>query len=104
MINTGLDGAEVGESAAQPALIDIIHAAALGFRFDRFLGLFLGADEENGAAVSHDLFDKFLGFDQQFDRLLQVNDMNAITFGEDIFLHPGMPTAGLMTEMSSGFQ
>jgi hypothetical protein len=30
--------------------------------------------------------------------------MNTITFGEDITLHPWMPTPGLMAEVSPDFQ
>ena len=45
-----LDGGEVGEQAAEPALVDVEHAAALRFFGDDVLGLALGADEQDRAA------------------------------------------------------
>ncbi len=37
----------VGEEAAQPALVDVEHLAAVGFFGDGFLRLALGADEQH---------------------------------------------------------
>ncbi len=51
--NSALDGDEVGESATQPALGDIGHAAALGFLANAVLRLALGAHEHNHAATGH---------------------------------------------------
>jgi len=48
----GLDGLEVGEHAAEPALVHVGHAAALGLVPDRVLRLLLRADEEHGAALA----------------------------------------------------
>ena len=45
------DSAEVRESAAQPALADVRHAAADRFALDDFVGLPLGADEKHQAAL-----------------------------------------------------
>ena len=45
-----LNGREVGEQAAEPALVDVEHAAALRFFGDDVLGLALGADEQDRAA------------------------------------------------------
>ena len=44
-------GLEVGEHAAQPALVDVGHADAGRLLGDRLLGLLLGADEHHGAAA-----------------------------------------------------
>ena len=44
-----LHGDPVGEQAAQPALVDVGHAAAVGFFGDGVLRLALGADEEDRA-------------------------------------------------------
>src|SRR5207302_1758031 len=48
---------EVGQHAAHPAVVDKGHARAASLQFDRFLGLFLGADEEHQAATADDLLD-----------------------------------------------
>ena len=44
-----LDGDEVGEHAAQPALVDVGLAGALASCIDRLLRLLLGADEQHAA-------------------------------------------------------
>src|ERR1700733_1613189 len=46
-----LEGNPVGEGAAKPAMLDIVHAAALGFFDDCFLSLALGAKEKDGASL-----------------------------------------------------
>ena len=46
-----LDGREVGEQAAEPALVHVEHAAALRFLGDDVLRLALGADEQDRAAM-----------------------------------------------------
>ena len=55
------DGAPVGEHAAQPALGDIGHAAAHGFFLDGFLRLALGANEQDGAALSDGVAHQVVG-------------------------------------------
>ena len=55
------DGLEVGEHAAQPALVDVRHAALLGVGLDRVLGLLLGADEQDRAAVGDEVADERVG-------------------------------------------
>ncbi len=104
LVDTGLDGGEVGEHAAQPALIDKVHAAALGFFLNGFLGLFLGADEENGVALGDRITDESAGFGQHDGGLFKVDDVDAVTFGEDVVLHPRVPTARLVAEVRSGFE
>ena len=55
------DGLEVGEHAAEPALVDVRHAALLGVAADRVLGLLLGADEQHRAAVGGQVADEGVG-------------------------------------------
>jgi hypothetical protein len=49
-----LDGLEVGERAAQPAVADIGHAAADRLGLDRITGRTLGADEQHLATVGRE--------------------------------------------------
>ena len=49
-----LNRREVGEEAAQPALVDVEHPAALRFFGDDVLGLPLGADEQDRAAFGRE--------------------------------------------------
>jgi hypothetical protein len=49
---------EVGHHAAQPAVIDVGHAATLGFLGDDLARLALGADEQDGALLGRHLADE----------------------------------------------
>ncbi len=60
-LEPGLDRPEVGEHAAEPALIDVILASALRLGLDRLLRLLLRADEEHGAAVGGEVADERVG-------------------------------------------
>ena len=102
VIDAALNGGEIGERAAYPALVDIEHAGALGLFLDDGLGLFLGADEEYLAAVAHDVLDEIAGLGEHAGSLFQVDDVDAVALGEDIFFHARMPPAGLVTEVSTG--
>ena len=46
-----LHGVEVGQQAAQPALVHVGHPGGLGGLLDDVLGLLLGADEQHDAAA-----------------------------------------------------
>ena len=50
VLERALDGLEIGHHAAQPALVDVGHAAALGFLGDHLARLALGADHQDRAA------------------------------------------------------
>ena len=45
-------------------MVDIRHAAAFGFGFDRLLGLFLCSDKEDALSL----------FDDASDRVIRLND------------------------------
>ena len=99
-----MHGGEVGQHAAQPAFIHIGHPHASGLFGDGFLGLFLGADKHQRAAVSHGLLDKVIGDVDVGCGLSQVQNVDAGTFGQDETLHLGVPATGLMPEMYATFQ
>ena len=80
------------------------HAAALGLLPHEISGLLLRADKEHSAPGAHRLAHGLAsGFDLA-DRLLQVNDVDAVALGEDIGPHFGVPTPGLVPEVGSRFQ
>ena len=54
-------GGEVGEHAAEPALVHVGHAAGLGVLGHRALGLLLGPDEQDGAAAGDQVADEGVG-------------------------------------------
>src|SRR3989304_512203 len=68
------------------------------------LRLFLRADEEDLAPRGHRLPDEAIGLLDQRHRLLQVDDVDAVPFGEDEAGHLGIPAARLMAEVHARFQ
>ncbi len=95
----GADGHKVGEHTAQPAMIDIRHATALGCGLNRLLCLLLGAHKEDGAALFRQLLDKAVCLVQLKKSLLEIDDVGAFASREDIGLHLGVPAAGLMSKV-----
>jgi len=98
------DGGEVGEGAAEPALVDVGHFAAGGLLGDGLLGLLLGADEEDLPPVGDEVADGVHGPFHVTEALLKIDDVDAVSLGEDVLFHAGVPAAGLMPEMDACFQ
>src|SRR3989338_2117891 len=73
------------------------------FFFGRLLGLLLGADEQDGA-VGREPFDELIGLFDQRDRLVQVDDMDAVAGGINVALHLGIPALALVAEMDDGLE
>ena len=98
------DRLEVREHSAQPSVADIVHAAALGFGLYRILSLLLCSDKKNSLIIHRYITDEIIRFFYLFDCLLKIDDVNPVSFREDELLHFGIPSAGLMSEMNTGFQ
>ena len=98
------DGLEVGEHAAQPALVDERLAGAGGFALHRFAGGTLRAYEKHGAAIGNDALDEVRSFRVQGLRLFEVDDVDLVAFAKDEMGHLRVPEAGLMSEMDTRFQ
>ena len=94
-------GGEVGEHAAQPALVHVGHADAGGLVSDGLLGLLLGTDEEDRATVGDGLLDELVRLVDVRQRLLEVDDVDAVAVGQDESLHLRVPATGLMSEVGS---
>ena len=99
-----LDGLEIGQGAAQPALGDIGLAAGLGRFLDGLLGLLLGADEQDLAALADGLAEEVAGRLELGERLAEVDDVDAVARVEDEGLHLRVPAPGLVSEMDTRFQ
>ena len=98
------DRAPVGEQAAEPAVVDVRHADALGLLLDGVLGLLLRADEEDGAAALGEVAHEALRLLEALERLLQVDDVDAAALAEDEAAHLRVPAARLVAEVDSGLQ
>src|SRR6185295_17069135 len=92
------------EQAAEPALVDMEHAAALRLFGDHVLRLSLGADEKDRAAFGREAAHEFFGVAEQLHRLAQVDDVDAVSFAEDVLLHLRIPALRLVAEVNSRLQ
>src|SRR5438067_293378 len=95
---------EVRQRAAQPAVVHVEHAAAVGLFENRVLGLALGADEQDALPSVRDVRDVCGSFLEELERLLQVDDVDPVALAEDVLLHLRVPALGLMTEVDASFQ
>ena len=102
--DAALNRREVGEQAAEPALVDVIHPGARRFFRDDVLRLPLGADEQHGLAFGRQLTDEILRLLEQLDGLAQVDDVDAGTLAKDERLHLGVPALGLVAEVDACFE
>src|SRR6185369_17508368 len=78
--------------------------ALLGVAADGVLGLLLGADEQHRAAVGRQVTHEVVGGLDAGQRLLEIDDVDAVALAEDETLHLGVPTAGLVPEVHTGFE
>ena len=95
---------EVGQHAAQPTLVDIELVGAFGLFFQNFSRLTFCADEQDGVTGCHGVASEGIGLLHAFNRLLKVDNVDAVTFSEQKPLHFRIPTVGLVSEMDAGFQ
>ena len=99
-----VDGGEVGQHAAQPALVDERHPHPAGLLGDGLLRLLFGSDVQDGPAVGNRLLDELVGAIDEIQRLLQVDDVDAIALGEDEALHLRVPPPGLVPEVDAALK
>src|SRR6266403_2616610 len=103
-IDAALDGLEVGQRAAQPAIGDVELAGARRLLDHRVLRLLLGADEEHGPAAGADVADELEGLAREPHGLLQIDDVDAVAGAEDVRLHLRVPALGLVAEVDAGLE
>ncbi len=99
-----VDRGEVREHATEPALLDIRHTDPLRLLLNGLLGLLLGPDEQDRTAVGDGLLHEVVGPVDVGQGLLQVDDVDAIAFGEDKALHLRVPALCLVPEVDTAFE
>ena len=74
----------------------------LGVALDRVLRLLLGADEEHRAAVGDEVTNEGVGASSiRLQRLVEIDDVDAVALAEDESLHLRVPAAGLVPEVDA---
>ena len=99
LLHTTMDGLEVGQHAAEPTLVDVRHTALGCVAGDRVLRLLLGSDEQDGAAVSNKIADEGVSSLDARERLVEIDDVDAVALTKDESLHLRVPATGLMTKV-----
>ncbi len=94
----------IGEQSAEPALVHVETATTRCFFGDGVLGLALGAHEQHNLSLHCQVLHKLRCLFEHLQSFLQVNNVNPVALSEDVFLHPGIPTLGLMPEVNSRFE
>src|SRR5579863_961008 len=98
------DGLEVGEHAAEPALVHERLRGALRFLLHRLARRALGAHEQHRAAVGNHALDEVRRLRVHRLRLLKIDNVDFVALTEDKRGHLRVPEAGLMSEMDSRLQ
>jgi hypothetical protein len=98
------DGLEVREHAAQPALGHVVLRAARRVLGDHELGLLLRAHEQHVPAAAHDLGDRRARVLDALERLLQIDDVDAVPLHEGESLHLRIPSSRLVPEVNTRFE
>src|SRR5438128_3557675 len=78
-----------------------MHARSFGFLGYRFLRLLLRPDEQDLPAVSGQVSHEDVRLLDARERLLEVDDVDAVALHEDEALHLRIPTARLVPEMDT---
>ena len=99
-----LDGAEVGEHPAQPAIADVELLGPTGLPLDRDASLSLGGDEEHLAALRDRLAQELEPLPEAHQGLVEIDDVDAVSVPEEVGLHLRIPAPGLVTEVGTGLQ
>ena len=63
-----------------------------------------GSDKKNSPPLAGHITNKFVGFLQFFGGFLQINDVDVAAGSKDVLGHLGVPAAGLMPKMDTGFE
>ena len=103
-VNSAADGLEVGEHTAQPSSVYIVSAGSLSLFLDAVASLLLGADKQNILTVCRQLTNEHVSLVQLLNGLLQVDDVDAVSLGEDVLSHLGVPATGLVTEVHTSLE
>jgi hypothetical protein len=89
---------------SQPAVVHVGHADTSSLLGDGLLRLLLGADEEDRPTVGDRLLDELVGAVDVRQRLLEVDDVDAVALREDETLHLRVPTTGLVSEVDTALE
>ncbi len=94
----------VRQRPAQPAVVHKESAAAFRFFGNRFLRLPFRAHKQHRFSLRGKLAHEAARFAKHLEGFLKINNVDAVAFSENIFLHLRIPSPRLVTEVNSGLQ
>src|SRR5690606_11041393 len=95
------DRREVRQHPPEPALRHVDAAATLRLLLDDRAALTLRAHEQDAVPLERHLPGGLLRLSQELERLLEVDDVDAVPLREDVLPHLRVPAAGLVPEMDT---
>jgi len=95
---------QLGQRAAEPAVVHEECTALLGFFRHGFLRLPFGAHKQDRSAVRRNFAHEAARFAEHLECLLKIDNVNAVAFPENILLHFRVPAARLVAKVNSGLQ
>jgi hypothetical protein len=90
--------------AGKPCSFNIKHATAFGFLGDDVLGLFFRPYVDHRLPLCDQVFHKLAGFPEELQRLLEIDNVNAVAGIKNVLFHLGVPPLGLVSEMNPGLK
>ena len=84
-------------------MVDVVLTSGFRGFADGFLGLALAADEEDLLVAACQIGQEGASLVQAFFRFFKVDDMDTGLVLEKVLLHAGVPFAGLVAQMNTGF-
>src|SRR5699024_12651140 len=98
------NGSKLRDRTARPAMVDKWPTHPGGLLGDDFLSLLFRTSKQDGTAMGDRVFHKLLCAIDERQGLLQVNNVDAVTLGEDKAFHLRVPTTCLVPEVSTRIQ
>src|SRR5690606_26272973 len=98
------DGFVVGQHAAQPAVVNVRHAATLGLLTHDFAGGTLGANKQNFVLAGSLLLDEAQCFFKHWQAFFQFDDVDLVARTKNVFAHFWVPVASLVAEVNASLQ
>lgn len=95
------NGLEVGKHTTQPTLANVRHPCTLCLFGNNVFGLFFGTDKHDLPACLCNCFKRLQCLIGKNDGFLQIDNMNAVLFHENVRLHFWAPATCKVTEMDS---
>ena len=102
--DSSLNGLEVSHHTAEPSCVYIVSACTESLFLNGIACLLLGSYEKNIVAVLSNTLDESISFVELLYSLLEIDNVDTVSLGEDVGSHFRVPSSCLVTEMYACFE